>query len=159
MGLRVEYDRIGDAYFALRNHTRTRSGTLPAAYTPEERAESTLSAQAPPNRRSGAMRSANHGRGSKVYARPPYAEGMAPLLPVEAYADAPFRSCMGRFDSVATARRPAFRQDTATVGLVDAGEPSRCVNPTVKSSTIYTTLYKRVVREWDRERAFYPMPI
>ena len=38
MGLRAEYDRIMDAYFAY-EITRETLSTLPAAYTPEERAE------------------------------------------------------------------------------------------------------------------------
>ena len=157
MGLRVEYDRIMDAYFAY-EITRETLSTLPAAYTPEERAEECFARRKFAEQALWRHAFREYGRCPKVYRTPSYAEGMARYKSPEAYADALFEAVWEGSDSVAM--RPAVRLREETKRMLDhiswmLGTKSlRNLNSKILNE-LYTT-YIKGLREWDRERAFYP---
>ena len=157
MGLRVEYDRIMDAYFAY-EITRETLSTLPAAYTPEERAEECFARRKFAEQALWRHAFREYGRCPKVYRTPSYAEGMARYKSPEAYADALFEAVWEGSDSVAM--QPAVRLREETKRMLDhiswmLGTKSlRNLNSKILNE-LYTT-YIKGLREWDRERAFYP---
>ena len=99
-----------------------------------------------------------YGRCPKVYRTPSYAEGMARYKSPEAYADALFEAVWEGSDSVAM--QPAVRLREETKRMLDhiswmLGTKSlRNLNSKILNE-LYTT-YIKGLREWDRERAFYP---
>ena len=157
MGLRAEYDRIMDAYFAY-EITRETLSTLPAAYTPEERAEECFARRKFAEQALWRHAFREYGRCPKVYRTPSYAEGMARYKSPEAYADALFEAVWEGSDSVAM--QPAVRLREETKRMLDhiswmLGTKSlRNLNSKILNE-LYTT-YIKGLREWDRERAFYP---
>ena len=157
MGLRVEYDRIMDAYFAY-EITRETLGTLPAAYTPEERAEECFARRKPTEQALWRHAFREYGRCPKVYRTPSYAEGMARYKSQEAYADALFEAVWEGSDSVAMQPAVLLRQDTKRmldhISWMLGTKSLRNLNSKILND-LYTT-YIKGLREWDRERAFYP---
>ena len=157
MGLRAEYDRIMDAYFAY-EITRETLSTLPAAYTPEERAEECFARRKFAEQALWRHAFREYGRCPKVYRTPSYAEGMARYKSPEAYADTLFEAVWEGSDSVAM--QPAVRLREETKRMLDhiswmLGTKSlRNLNSKILNE-LYTT-YIKGLREWDRERAFYP---
>lgn len=157
MGLRAEYDRIMDAYFAY-EITRETLSTLPAAYTPEERSEECFARRKFAEQALWRHAFREYGRCPKVYRTPSYAEGMARYKSPEAYADALFEAVWEGSDSVAM--QPAVRLREETKRMLDhiswmLGTKSlRNLNSKILNE-LYTT-YIKGLREWDRERAFYP---
>ena len=156
-GLRAEYDRIMDAYFAY-EITRETLSTLPAAYTPEERSEECFARRKFAEQALWRHAFREYGRCPKVYRTPSYAEGMARYKSPEAYADALFEAVWEGSDSVAM--QPAVRLREETKRMLDhiswmLGTKSlRNLNSKILNE-LYTT-YIKGLREWDRERAFYP---
>ncbi len=116
MGLRAEYDRIMDAYFAY-EITRETLSTLPAAYTPEERAEECFARRKFAEQALWRHAFREYGRCPKVYRTPSYAEGMARYKSPEAYADALFEAVWEGSDSVAM--QPAVRLREETKRMLD----------------------------------------
>ena len=141
MGLRAEYDRIMDAYFAY-EITRETLSTLPAAYTPEERSEECFARRKFAEQALWRHAFREYGRCPKVYRTPSYAEGMARYKSPEAYADALFEAVWEGSDSVAM--QPAVRLREETKRMLDISrvcwEPSRCATSTAKSSTNFILL-------------------
>ena len=157
MGLRVEYDRIMDAYFAY-EITRETLSTLPAAYTPEERAEECFARRKFAEQALWRHAFREYGRCPKVYRTPSYAEGMARYKSPEAYADALFEAVWEGSDSVTM--QPAVRLREETKRMLDhiswmLGTKSLRNLNSGRLNELYTT-YIKGLREWDTLRAFYP---
>ena len=157
MGLRAEYDRIMDAYFAY-EITRETLSTLPAAYTPEERAEECFARRKFAEQALWRHAFREYGRCPKVYRTPSYAEGMARYKSPEAYADALFEAVWEGSDSVAM--QPAVRLREETKRMLDhiswmLGTKSLRNLNSGRLNELYTT-YIKGLREWDTLRAFYP---
>ena len=142
MGLRAEYDRIMDAYFAY-EITRETLSTLPAAYTPEERSEECFARRKFAEQALWRHAFREYGRCPKVYRTPSYAEGMARYKSPEAYADALFEAVWEGSDSVAM--QPAVRLREETKRMLDhiswmLGTKSLRATSTAKSSTNFILL-------------------
>ncbi|WP_418983487.1 S46 family peptidase [Alistipes sp.] len=153
-----EYTRIEDAYFAY-EITRETLGTLPESYTPEERAEECFARRKPTEQALWRHAFREYLRCTQVYRVPAFIDGMVRHgWSPEAYADELFEAVWAGTDSVAMQEATRLRQDTKR--MLDhikwlLGDVSlRNLNSKVLNE--YYKTYVRGLREWDRERAFYP---
>ena len=153
--LREEYARIADPYFA-REITAETIYALPAKYTAEERAEAVFARREATERAQWKYLFGEYARRCPVqYQTPAFLRGVASEGSPEAYAE---RVCdgggSGRDTTAVTALRDDSRRMLSHITWL-LGTKSLRNLASSRLNELYT-LYIRGLREWDRERAFYP---
>lgn len=153
--LKAEYARIADAYFA-REITRETLDALPKRYTPEERAEAVFPRREATERELFRLLFTEYGRRCpQQFVAPAFTEGVAACGSAEAFAERIFDQTWQGADSCASVR---LRQSAK--GVMDGidsllGTRSLRNLNSARLNDLYKT-YVRGLRQWDRERAFYP---
>ena len=153
--LREEYARIADPYFA-REITAETIYALPAKYTAEERAEAVFARREATERAQWKYLFGEYARRCPVqYQTPAFLRGVASEGSPEAYADGVFVGVWrGRDTTAVTALRDDSRRMLSHITWL-LGTKSLRNLASSRLNELYT-LYIRGLREWDRERAFYP---
>ncbi|MBQ4904269.1 S46 family peptidase [Alistipes dispar] len=153
--LREEYARIADPYFA-REITAETIYALPAKYTAEERAEAVFARREATERAQWKYLFGEYARRCPVqYQTPAFLRGVASEGSPEAYAERVFDGVWsGRDTTAVTALRDDSRRMLSHITWL-LGTKSLRNLASSRLNELYT-LYIRGLREWDRERAFYP---
>ena len=153
--LREEYARIADPYFA-REITAETIYALPAKYTAEERAEAVFARREATERAQWKYLFGEYARRCPVqYQTPAFLRGVASEGSPEAYAERVFDGVWsGRDTTAVTALRDDSRRMLSHITWLLGTKSLR--NLTSSRLNELYTLYIRGLREWDRERAFYP---
>ena len=153
--LREEYARIADPYFA-REITAETIYALPAKYTAEERAEAVFARREATERAQWKYLFGEYARRCPVqYQTPAFLRGVASEGSPEAYAERVFEGVWsGRDTTAVTALRDDSRRMLSHITWL-LGTKSLRNLASSRLNELYT-LYIRGLREWDRERAFYP---
>ncbi len=153
--LREEYARIADPYFA-REITAETIYALPAKYTAEERAEAVFARREATERAQWKYLFGEYARRCPVqYQTPAFLRGVASEGSPEAYAERMFDGVWsGRDTTAVTALRDDSRRMLSHITWLLGTKSLR--NLTSSRLNELYTLYIRGLREWDRERAFYP---
>ena len=153
--LREEYARIADPYFA-REITAETIYALPAKYTAEERAEAVFARREATERAQWKYLFGEYARRCPVqYQTPAFLRGVASEGSPEAYAERVFNGVWsGRDTTAVTALRDDSRRMLSHITWLLGTKSLR--NLTSSRLNELYTLYIRGLREWDRERAFYP---
>ncbi|WP_302431420.1 S46 family peptidase [uncultured Alistipes sp.] len=153
--LREEYARIADPYFA-REITAETIYALPAKYTAEERAEAVFARREATERAQWKYLFGEYARRCPVqYQTPAFLRGVASEGSPEAYAERVFEEVWsGRDTTAVTALRDDSRRMLSHITWL-LGTKSLRNLASSRLNELYT-LYIRGLREWDRERAFYP---
>ena len=153
--LREEYARIADPYFA-REITAETIYALPAKYTAEERAEAVFARREATERAQWKYLFGEYARRCPVqYQTPAFLRGVASEGSPEAYAERVFDGVWsGRDTTAVTALRDDSRRMLSHITWLLGTKSLR--NLTSSRLNELYTLYIRRLREWDRERAFYP---
>ena len=153
--LREEYARIADSYFA-REITAETIYALPAKYTAEERAEAVFARREATERAQWKYLFGEYARRCPVqYQTPAFLRGVASEGSPEAYAERVFDGVWsGRDTTAVTALRDDSRRMLSHITWLLGTKSLR--NLTSSRLNELYTLYIRGLREWDRERAFYP---
>ena len=153
--LREEYARIADPYFA-REITAETIYALPAKYTAEERAEAVFARREATERAQWKYLFGEYARRCPVqYQTPAFLRGVASEGSPEAYAERVFDGVWsGRDTTAVTALRDDSRRMLSHITWLLGTKSLR--NLTSSRLNELYTLYSRGLREWDRERAFYP---
>ena len=153
--LREEYARIADPYFA-REITAETIYALPAKYTAEERAEAVFARREAIERAQWKYLFGEYARRCPVqYQTPAFLRGVASEGSPEAYAERVFDGVWsGRDTTAVTALRDDSRRMLSHITWLLGTKSLR--NLTSSRLNELYTLYIRGLREWDRERAFYP---
>ena len=153
--LREEYARIADPYFA-REITAETIYALPAKYTAEERAEAVFARREATERAQWKYLFGEYARRCPVqYQTPAFLRGVASEGSPEAYAERVFDGVWsGRDTTAVTALRDDSRRMLSHITWL-LGTKSLRILTGSRLTELYT-LYIRGLREWDRERAFYP---
>ena len=153
--LREEYARIADPYFA-REITAETIYALPAKYTAEERAEAVFARREATERAQWKYLFGEYARRCPVqYQTPTFLRGVASEGSPEAYAERVFDGVWsGRDTTAVTALRDDSRRMLSHITWL-LGTKSLRNLASSRLNELYT-LYIRGLREWDRERAFYP---
>ena len=153
--LREEYARIADPYFA-REITAETIYALPAKYTAEERAEAVFARSEATERAQWKYLFGEYARRCPVqYQTPAFLRGVASEGSPEAYAERVFDGVWsGRDTTAVTALRDDSRRMLSHITWLLGTKSLR--NLTSSRLNELYTLYIRGLREWDRERAFYP---
>ena len=153
--LREEYARIADPYFA-REITAETIYALPAKYTAEERAEAVFARREATERAQWKYLFGEYARRCPVqYQTPAFLRGVASEGSPEAYAERVFEGVWsGRDTTAVTALRDDSRRMLSHITWLLGTKSLR--NLTSSRLNELYTLYIRGLREWDRERAFYP---
>ncbi len=153
--LREEYARIADPYFA-REITAETIYALPAKYTAEERAEAVFARRKATERAQWKYLFGEYARRCPVqYQTPAFLRGVASEGSPEAYAERVFEGVWsGRDTTAVTALRDDSRRMLSHITWL-LGTKSLRNLASSRLNELYT-LYIRGLREWDRERAFYP---
>lgn len=153
--LREEYARIADPYFA-REITAETIYALPAKYTAEERAEAVFARREATERAQWKYLFGEYARRCPVqYQTPAFLRGVASEGSPEAYAERVFNGVWsGRDTTAVTALRDDSRRMLSHITWL-LGTKSLRNLASSRLNELYT-LYIRGLREWDRERAFYP---
>ena len=153
--LREEYARIADPYFA-REITAETIYALPAKYTAEERAEAVFARREATERAQWKYLFGEYARRCPVqYQTPAFLRGVASEGSPEAYAERVFDGVWsGRDTTAVTALRDDSRRMLSHITWL-LGTKSLRNLASSRLNELYT-LYLRGLREWDRERAFYP---
>ena len=153
--LREEYARIADPYFA-REITAETIYALPAKYTAEERAEAVFARREATERAQWKYLFGEYARRCPVqYQTPAFLRGVASEGSPEAYAERVFDGVWsGRDTTAVTALRDDSRRMLSHITWLQGTKSLR--NLTSSRLNELYTLYIRGLREWDRERAFYP---
>lgn len=153
--LREEYARIADPYFA-REITAETIYALPAKYTAEERAEAVFARREATERAQWKYLFGEYARRCPVqYQTPAFLRGVASEGSPEAYAERVFDGVWSGCDTTAvTALRDDSRRMLSHITWLLGTKSLR--NLTSSRLNELYTLYIRGLREWDRERAFYP---
>jgi len=153
--LREEYARIADPYFA-REITAETIYALPAKYTAEERAEAVFARREAIERAQWKYLFGEYARRCPVqYQTPAFLRGVASEGSPEAYAERVFDGVWsGRDTTAVTALRDDSRRMLSHITWL-LGTKSLRNLASSRLNELYT-LYIRGLREWDRERAFYP---
>ena len=153
--LREEYARIADPYFA-REITAETIYALPAKYTAEERAEAVFARREATERAQWKYLFGEYARRCPVqYQTPAFLRGVASEGSPEAYAERVFAGVWsGRDTTAVTALRDDSRRMLSHITWLLGTKSLR--NLTSSRLNELYTLYIRGLREWDRERAFYP---
>ena len=153
--LREEYARIADPYFA-REITAETIYALPAKYTAEERAEAVFARREATERAQWKYLFGEYARRCPVqYQTPAFLRGVASEGSPEAYAERVFDGVWsGRDTTAVTALRDDSRRMLSHITW-PLGTKSLRNLASSRLNELYT-LYIRGLREWDRERAFYP---
>lgn len=153
--LKAEYNRIMDPYFA-REITGETLAALPGKYTDEERAEEVFSRREATERELWRYLFGEYARRCPVeFQTPTFLDGVAAYGSPEAYAERLFGEVWNDSDTTAI---NALRRDTKRmqehIQWLLGTKALRNLN-SKRLSTLYT-YYIKGLREWDRERAFYP---
>ena len=153
--LREEYARIADPYFA-REITAETIYALPAKYTAEERAEAVFARREATERAQWKYLFGEYARRCPMqYQTPAFLRGVASEGSPEAYAERVFDGVWsGRDTTAVTALRDDSRRMLSHITWLLGTKSLR--NLTSSRLNELYTLYIRGLREWDRERAFYP---
>lgn len=153
--LRAEYARIADAYFA-REITGETIAALPKRYTPEERAEEAFPRREATERALFRLLYTEYARRCPPeFIAPAFAEGVSEHGSAEAFAERIFDQTWRGDDSTAAVRlRKSTKQVLDSITSMLGTKSLRNLN-SARLNELYTT-YVRGLREWDRERAFYP---
>ena len=153
--LREEYARIADPYFA-REITAETIYALPAKYTAEERAEAVFARREATERAQWKYLFGEYARRCPgQYQTPAFLRGVASEGSPEAYAERVFDGVWsGRDTTAVTALRDDSRRMLSHITWLLGTKSLR--NLTSSRLNELYTLYIRGLREWDRERAFYP---
>ena len=153
--LREEYARIADPYFA-REITAETIYALPAKYTAEERAEAVFARREATERAQWKYLFGEYARRCPVqYQTPAFLRGVASEGSPEAYAERVLNGVWsGRDTTAVTALRDDSRRMLSHITWL-LGTKSLRNLASSRLNELYT-LYIRGLREWDRERAFYP---
>ncbi len=153
--LREEYARIADPYFA-REITAETIYALPAKYTAEERAEAVFARREATERAQWKYLFGEYARRCPVqYQTPAFLRGVASEGSPEAYAERVFDGVWsGRDTTAVTALRDDSRRMLSHITWLLGTKSLR--NLASRRLNEFYTLYIRGLREWDRERAFYP---
>ena len=153
--LREEYARIADPYFA-REITAETIDALPAKDTAEERAEAVFARREATERAQWKYLFGEYARRCPVqYQTPAFLRGVASEGSPEAYAERMFDGVWsGRDTTAVTALRDDSRRMLSHITWLLGTKSLR--NLTSSRLNELYTLYIRGLREWDRERAFYP---
>ena len=153
--LREEYARIADPYFA-REITAETIYALPAKYPAEERAEAVFARREATERAQWKYLFGEYARRCPVqYQTPAFLRGVASEGSPEAYAERVFDGVWsGRDTTAVTALRDDSRRMLSHITWLLGTKSLR--NLTSSRLNELYTLYIRGLREWDRERAFYP---
>ena len=156
--LHAEYARIMDAYFAC-EITRETLSTLPKSYTSEERAEECFARRETTEQALWRHAFREYAQRCPIaYRSPAFAEGLARYESPETYADALFAAVWEGTDSEAMQPAENLRKDTRRmldhISWLLGTKSLRNLNSDILND-LYT-VYLKGLREWDRERAFYP---
>lgn len=153
--LREEYARIADPYFAHEITAET-IYALPAKYTAEERAEAVFARREATERAQWKYLFGEYARRCPVqYQTPAFLRGVASEGSPEAYAERVFDGVWsGRDTTAVTALRDDSRRMLSHITWL-LGTKSLRNLASSRLNELYT-LYIQGLREWDRERAFYP---
>ncbi len=153
--LKAEYARIIAPYFA-REITRETLEALPAAYTPEERAEACFAARETTERALFRYLIGEYAaRCPQPYQTPEFLDGVAKYGSTEAYAERLFDGIWHNADTTAHhALRKSSKRMMSHITWMLGTQSLRNLNSR-RLNELYT-LYIKGLREWDRERAFYP---
>ncbi len=153
--MKAEYARILQPYYAY-EITRETLGTLPTAYSTDERTSAIFEKCRPTEQALFRYAFAEYAkRCPEPYRLPEFLDGVATAGSAEAYADKVFEGLWQQTDTTAIVRlNTEMRRMLGHVAWLLGTKSLR--NPTSKRLNELYTRYIKALRAWDSDRAFYP---